>query len=439
MMMGLKRSLRLRAWCGIFAALAVGLALVASSAAAPPTVKQKERQREAQARSVLAQVQALDVRSGAAVEAWDGAKYELKQIKAQEAHNKVLLRWARHGYHIAEQRAEARLVALYESDDPSAIDAIFGATNLNDMLNRIETIHATTALDQRLVEQVRTKRAVFVNRARILAAERERKAQTVIELGQRRAEIEAQLAKRQRLLASVQGEVQQLKQQEAEQQARLIAEARKRLAADQAAAAAKARAEAAAAAEAAAEAATAAKAKAAAAAAAAAAKAAATTTTTTAVTATTPTTTSSSTLPTTTTTVPTTISTDPTDQPTRGEVTAPGHPQAATIAMQYLGVPYLWGGSSPTTGFDCSGLVMYVYAQLGITLPHFAGAQFGFGVPVPRDQLQPGDLVFFDNLNHVGISLGGNEFVDAPHTGDVVKISTITGWYLQNYVGARRI
>ena len=82
---------------------------------------------------------------------------------------------------------------------------------------------------------------------------------------------------------------------------------------------------------------------------------------------------------------------------------------------------------------------MYVYAQLGIALPHFAAAQFGFGVPVPRDQLQPGDLVFFDNLNHVGISLGGNEFVDAPHTGDVVKISTITGWYQQNYVGARRI
>ncbi len=61
------------------------------------------------------------------------------------------------------------------------------------------------------------------------------------------------------------------------------------------------------------------------------------------------------------------------------------------------------------------------------------------GVAVPRNQLQPGDLVFFDNLNHVGISLGGNLFIDAPHTGDVVKISTITGWYTQNYVGARRI
>jgi cell wall-associated NlpC family hydrolase len=430
--MGLNRSLSRRAWCGVIAALAVGLTLTASSAAKPPTAKQKE----AEARAVLAQVQALDVRSGAAVEAWDGAKYELIQIRAQEKRNKVLLRWARHGYRIAEQRAEARLVALYESDDPSAIDAIFGANNLNDMLDRIETIHATTALDRQLVEQVKTKRAAYLSRAEALAAARQRKAQTVIELDQRRKEIEAELAKRQRLLASVQGEVQQLKVQEAERQARLIAAARKRLAADQAAAAAKARAQAAAEVAAAAAAAKA-KAK---------AKTAATTTTQTQTTTTPVTTPSTTTLSTststTTSTLPTTTTTtltDPGTQPPPGQVTAPGHPQAASIAMQYLGIPYLWGGASPNTGFDCSGLVMYVYAQLGISLPHFAGAQFGFGVPVPRDQLQPGDLVFFDNLNHVGISLGGDEFVDAPHTGDVVKISTITGWYEQNYVGARRI
>lgn len=427
MQMGLNRSLSRRAWCGVIAALAVGLSLTASSAAKPPTVKQKE----AEARAVLAQVQALDVRSGAAVEAWDGAKYELIQIRALEKRNKVLLRWARHGYRIAEQRAEARVVALYESDDPSAIDAIFGANNLNDMLDRIETIHATTALDRRLVEQVKTKRAAYLSRAEALAAARQRKAQTVIELDQRRKEIEAELAKRQRLLASVQGEVQQLKVQEAERQARLIAAARKRLAA-QAAAAAKARVQAAAEAAAAA-----AKAK---------AKTAATTTTQTQTTTTSVTTPSTTTLSTststTTSTLPTTTtstSTDPGSQPPPGQVTAPGHPQAASIAMQYLGIPYLWGGATPSTGFDCSGLVMYVYAQLGISLPHFAGAQFGFGVPVPRDQLQPGDLVFFDNLNHVGISLGGDEFVDAPHTGDVVKISTITGWYEQNYVGARRV
>ena len=82
---------------------------------------------------------------------------------------------------------------------------------------------------------------------------------------------------------------------------------------------------------------------------------------------------------------------------------------------------------------------MYVYAQLGISLPHFAAAQYGMGSPVSRGSLQPGDLVFFDGLNHVGIYIGGNQFVHAPHTGDVVRVSTLTGWFASTYVGARRI
>ena len=108
--------------------------------------------------------------------------------------------------------------------------------------------------------------------------------------------------------------------------------------------------------------------------------------------------------------------------------------------MKYLGVPYLWAGASPVTGFDCSGLVMYVFAQVGISLPHFAAAQYTYGVAVSRDQLQPGDLVFFDHLNHVGIYIGNDQFVHAPHTGDVVRVSSLSeNWFATNYVGARRI
>ena len=100
-------------------------------------------------------------------------------------------------------------------------------------------------------------------------------------------------------------------------------------------------------------------------------------------------------------------------------------------------MPYRWGGASPS-GFDCSGLVMYAYAQVGVSLPHSSYAMYGVGTAVPRNALQPGDIIFFDGLGHVGLYIGGNQFIHAPHTGDVVKISSISGWYASTYVGARR-
>jgi cell wall-associated NlpC family hydrolase len=109
------------------------------------------------------------------------------------------------------------------------------------------------------------------------------------------------------------------------------------------------------------------------------------------------------------------------------------------IAMQYLGTPYVWGAAGPNA-FDCSGLVAYVYSQVGVSLPHHAASIWSYGTYVPRDQLQPGDLVFFDGLGHMGIYIGNGQFIHAPHTGDVVKISSLNdGWYASTYVGAKRI
>ncbi|MBA3842237.1 MAG: C40 family peptidase, partial [Actinobacteria bacterium] len=153
--------------------------------------------------------------------------------------------------------------------------------------------------------------------------------------------------------------------------------------------------------------------------------------------ATTPTTTAVAPAPLTTSSPAPTPVTPPTAPAAPSVSSGAGHPEAATLALQYLGVHYLWGGSTPA-GFDCSGLVMYVYAHLGIQLPHYAADQYLSGTPVSRSDLQPGDLVFFDGLNHVGIYIGNGQMVHAPHTGDVVRIANLSD-FDSGYVGARRI
>lgn len=105
-------------------------------------------------------------------------------------------------------------------------------------------------------------------------------------------------------------------------------------------------------------------------------------------------------------------------------------------ASNFLGVPYVWGGTSPS-GFDCSGLVQYVYAHFGISLPRTSQTQQGVGTPVSRDNLQPGDLVFFGSpAYHVGIYVGNGSYINAPKTGDVVKIASIGR---SDFSGGRRI
>jgi len=114
-----------------------------------------------------------------------------------------------------------------------------------------------------------------------------------------------------------------------------------------------------------------------------------------------------------------------------------GH--AAVLAVNLRGRPYVWGGTGPD-GFDCSGFTRFVYAELGIHLPHSSYAQWNRGRRVPRSQLRPGDLVFFDGLGHVGIYLGHNLFIHAPHTGTRVSIASLRhGWYAATYDGAVRI
>jgi cell wall-associated NlpC family hydrolase len=116
---------------------------------------------------------------------------------------------------------------------------------------------------------------------------------------------------------------------------------------------------------------------------------------------------------------------------------------AVALAERMLGIPYVWGGASPSSGFDCSGLVMYVYGLLGIRLPHYSGYQWYYGKRIAINELQPGDIVFFhpsaNGPQHEGLYIGAGEFIHAPHTGDVVKISSLYDTqYALSYVGAVR-
>jgi cell wall-associated NlpC family hydrolase len=113
-------------------------------------------------------------------------------------------------------------------------------------------------------------------------------------------------------------------------------------------------------------------------------------------------------------------------------------------AMSLRGAPYRDGGVDPSTGFDCSGFVQYVYGQYGVALPRQVHDQFTVGKKVDRDQLQPGDLVFFSTVapgaSHVGIMIGGDQFIHAPSERGVVRVDSLTlQYWATRFIGAKRV
>jgi cell wall-associated NlpC family hydrolase len=348
------------------------VALVATPAAVgDPSVASKQ----AEAQSVLNQVQQLDSSLERAVEAYNLATVKLNRIRADLKANHSQLKIARQSLKQAQTTLSARLVSLYTSDGESdSLEVLLGASSLDDLVNRFNTANRISAQDSRVLGQVvHFNKEVKAREVRLKHANAEAAA-LVQERASAKSSIEGQLASRRALLSSIRGQIAQLQAQEAAQQAQLRQELAARVAAQQQQGPAEALSSAAA----------------------------------------------------------------PVATGSIGPAPPPTHSSVVAIAEHYLGVPYVWGGASPS-GFDCSGLVMYVFAQVGVSLPHSSYAQYGMGSPVSRDQLQPGDLVFFDGLGHVGIYVGGGSFIHAPHTGDVVKISSISGWYASTFVGARRL
>jgi cell wall-associated NlpC family hydrolase len=363
--------------------VAAWLLLASGSASADPSISSKR----AQAEAILAKVQELQTGLDQASNAYADANAQLQKIDADLRTNTRNLVAAKHSLRVAQGAVAQRLRDLYvNGSGGSTLEVLLGSSSLDDILTRLDAVQRVSKQDAAVLNQVRRYRKEVETRQATLTSARTAQAQLVEQRAAQKRSIEGTIAEQQQLLSSVKDEITRLQAAERQRQLELAAQARARLQAQQQAAAA-----------AAAQAAQAQQVSAPA-------------------------------IP----YVP-----DPIYDP---NAPAPRYGNVVGVALQYLGVPYVWGGASPSTGFDCSGFVMYVYAQIGVSLPHNAAAQYGYGTPISRDQLAPGDLVFFDGLGHVGIYIGGGQFVHAPHTGDVVKISSLyESWYASTYVGARRL
>jgi cell wall-associated NlpC family hydrolase len=360
-------------------ALVIALAFaIALAAASSSTADPTVASKQAEAQSVMAQITQLDGSLERAVEAYNLANVKLAHIRHDLSENTTALATAKKSLKQAQSQLSARLVDIYTSGDTQAgLAVLLGASSLDDALGRMDAESRVSDQDTLVLGQVAKFRREVQHRQRFLQHAHAEQVQVVAQRNAARASVESQLGQRKQLLGSIQGEIEHLKAQEAARQAELKRELEQRLAAQQV------------------------------------------------------TSTQASLAPTVPVAPPSSTAPPPAAPPAT-------HGGVVGIAMQYLGTPYVWGGASPG-GFDCSGLVMYVYAQVGVSLPHSSYAQYGYGSPVARSDLQPGDLVFFDGLGHVGIYVGGGSFIHAPHTGDVVKISSLTGWYSSTYVGARRL
>jgi peptidoglycan DL-endopeptidase CwlO len=370
---------------GLVLLCTLGLAaLVAATARAHSTPQ--IRAERAHERSVMAQVNQIGAQlQKVEDQAWN-AKQRVVQVNRNLRQNEYRLHVAKGNLKAAQKRLMSRMYSLYVNGAPSMIDVIAGAKSFSQMITRAESAQVLSNQDAALGKQALSfKNAVQHREQQLQQLKRQREA-ALHRLQAEQQTKASELTRQKQLLASIHTTLSHLVAQEqareraarAAELARLRAELARRAAAKKAAEAAQAQQS--------------------------------------------------------TSTPPTSVVPPPTP-PVVG-TPGVGHPQAASIALQYLGVPYVWGGASPR-GFDCSGLVMYVYAQLGISLPHYTVAQWNATQPISQSEMQPGDLVFFNGLGHVGIYIGGGRFVDAPHTGSVVRVDSISGF--GGFDGARRV
>ncbi|WP_217922065.1 C40 family peptidase [Miltoncostaea oceani] len=360
--------------CAVLAAL---LAFGAGTATTEPAAIEAQR---AQVAELQAELDSYNTQVEVAAEAYNGARYELQQVNGRIEENTARTRQTERDLGASREVLAERLRGLYATPQPSLAEVLITSGSIAAASDQMDLLDRVGSQDAEVVGGLREHKAALVRLRAQLVEDRATAAEAVAAREREKERIEGLLAQRQAVLDSASAELRGLIRAE-EQRKAAEAEAQARLARQRAAAAA-------------------------------------------APTATAP-------------AAPATASA-PASEPAAPSAPLPsgsGNAAAASIAMQYLGVPYVWGGASPS-GFDCSGLASYAYAQIGKSVPHYTGAIWAAFPKVPSSDLQVGDLVFFHGLGHMGIYIGGGQFVHAPHTGDVVKVSQLSTY--SGYVGAVR-
>ena len=369
---GMKRAFALILTASLMLLSLSGLA----QAATTPAIKKAQTQAEA----LQNLIDQLSDEMSAAAEDYDTAQQQLEDTQAAITKTQGQVTKSQGDLATAQDRLNQRVVEIYKTGDLSMLNVLLAADSFSDLIGRYEQLQRLSSADAELLKQVSDYKSQVTKQKTELDSQKAQEQVDVKKTTDAKGKVQAQLAKQKKALSGKEAQIAQLKKDEAAREAALA----KKAAADAAA-----------------------KAKADKAAAAAAAKNHKTTPTT-----------------------------------GGGGTSGGGTPsyngdkaaQVVQIALQYVGVPYVWGGSSPS-GFDCSGLCKYAYGKIGIYLPHSSALMYNYGTAVDKSDLKPGDLVFFYTpIHHVGMYIGNGNMVNA--TGDHVQIGPV---FKSSYHGARRI
>jgi peptidoglycan DL-endopeptidase CwlO len=378
----LDRARRVGRHVSVLALCAVGIGV----GLATPAQADRIRDTRAEANRAWEQIQSNGERLEAVIERYNGARFRLKQTMGRIEENEVRLSTARVNLKNAHHALNISLISAYKNPRPDPLQTALEARNFGQVLEQFALLDRAQSYNASILTDIRDYRKDVDASQRVLNRERNARRETVAELqslqGQIKASIAAETRRYNGLRAKVKRLIEQRRQAEiaasrrvAEQQRRLLAAASTPAVAVNDIGG-----------------------------------------------------------------VADTAPSDPGDPGVSVALPSPSTAgeSAVNFALGQLGTPYVWGGGAPG-GFDCSGLVSWAYAQAGRGgLPHFTGALWNSGTHISSQaDLAAGDLVFFHGLGHVGLYIGGGNFVHAPHTGDVVKISNLGSY--SGYDGAVRV